>query len=192
MTALFFGLAACAIPSAAQRTVLQLDPAATTISFSLEAALHNVHGIFRAKPSQVEFDSASGLISGEILVDAKSGQSGNGMRDRKMHAEILESSSYPEISFHPDRINGTVTSQGKSVVTVHGIFRIHGADREINVPAQVEISGDRCSVTAHFSIPYAKWGMKNPSTLFLKASDSVEIDVSAVGKLTNRTANSAQ
>jgi len=33
-------------------------------------------------------------------------------------------------------------------------------------------------------VPYAKWGMKNPSTLFLKVSESVDIDLSAAGSVT--------
>lgn len=75
---------------------------------------------------------------------------------------------------------------------VHGIFSIHGTDREITVPAQVERDGDHWTANVHFTVPYAKWGMKNPSTLFLKVSDTVEIDLSAVGSVTTRTAISIQ
>jgi polyisoprenoid-binding protein YceI len=180
------------IAASAQQTTLQLDPAKTTVTFTLDAALHSVHGNFSVKPGALEFDPASGRVSGEILVDAKSGLTGNGMRDRKMHHEVLESADYPEISFRPDRINGTVANPGKSSVMVHGMFRIHGTDREITVPAQVEFSSDRWTATVHFTVPYAKWGMKNPSTLFLRVSDSVEIDLAAAGSIVKRAANSSQ
>ena len=105
------------------------------------------------------------------------------MRDRKMNKEVLESTRYPEIVFHPDRIEGAVANQGKSSVRVHGMFNIHGVDREITVPAEVEISEDHWNATVHFTVPYAKWGMKNPSTLFLKVNDSVEIDLVAAGNI---------
>jgi hypothetical protein len=36
------------------------------------------------------------------------------------------------------------------------------------------------SVTTTFSIPYVKWGMKNPSSFVLRVSDTVEIQAAAV------------
>jgi polyisoprenoid-binding protein YceI len=127
------------------------------------------------------------------VVDAGSGNSGSGMRDRKMNKEVLESSRYPEIVFHPDRIEGAVAGQGKSSVKVHGMFNIHGVDHEITVPADVEMSSEHWSATVHFTVPYAKWVMKNPSTLFLRVNDSVEIDLMAAGNVVKpSTAASAQ
>ena len=178
--------------AAAAQTSLQLDPAKTTVRFTLDAALHTVHGTFQAKPGTLQFDPIGGQVSGEILVDARSGQTGNGMRDRKMHNEVLESANYPDISFRPDRVTGAVAISGKSSVMVHGMFRIHGTDREITVPAQVEMSEDRWLATVHFTVPYEKWGMKNPSTFFLRVSDSVEIDLTAAGSLTKRTPSASQ
>jgi polyisoprenoid-binding protein YceI len=152
-----------------------------------------VHGTFHLKRGSLDFEPASGKISGEIVVDARSGDSGSGMRDHKMHKEVLESERYPEIAFHPDRVEGAVASQGKSAVRVHGMFNIHGADREITVPAEVEMSSDHWTATVHFTIPYQKWGMKNPSTLFLKVNDSVDIDMTATGSVVKPSvANSTQ
>ncbi|MGO9087054.1 MAG: YceI family protein [Terriglobales bacterium] len=185
-------LAASVVTARAQQTTLQLDPAKTVVKFTLDAALHTVHGTFHVKPSALELDPASGQLSGEILVDAKSGETGNGMRDRKMHKDVLESDRYPEISFRPDRVEGPVASHGKSSVRVHGMFRILGVDREIAVPAEVEMSPDSWSATVHFTVPYAKWGMKNPSTLFLRVSDAVEIDLVAAGSSAQRSNHNAQ
>ena len=185
---LLFLLASGAAAQAQQNT-LQVEPAKTRVKFTLDAALHSVHGTFQAKPTALEFDPASGRISGEIVVDARTGATGNAMRDRKMHTEVLESERYPEVSFRPDRVSGQVGT-GKSSVQVHGTFMVHGVDREITVPAEVEIAADHWSATVHFTVPYAKWGMKNPSNLFLHVSDSVEIDLSAQGSLVQTTAHS--
>lgn len=185
------GLALCFSCAAAQETTFKVDPAKTSIQFTLDAALHTVHGNFQAQQGELRMNPASGALSGEIVVDAKSGRTGNGMRDRKMHTDVLESGRYPEISFRPDRAIGAIALQGKSSVKVHGVFRIHGTDREIEVPAEVNMSGNSWTANVHFAVPYVKWGMRNPSTLFLRVSDSVAIDVTAAGSISQAGARSA-
>jgi polyisoprenoid-binding protein YceI len=169
----------------AEDLALRLDPQHTTINFTLGDVLHTVRGTFLPKPGALQLDPATKKITGEIVVDAKSGQSGSGMRDRKMHREVLESERYPDIAFRPDRFEGTLAPQGKSSVKVHGVFAIHGAEHELTVPAEVEMFPDHWSATLRFAVPYAAWGMKNPSTLFLKVSESVDIDLVASGTISH-------
>jgi polyisoprenoid-binding protein YceI len=176
-------LGVASVPAEAQEVAFTLDPKHTTVNFTLGDVLHTVHGTFRLKQGSLRLDPGSGKLKGEIVVDAKSGDSGSGMRDRKMHREILESDRYPEIAFRPDRVEGNVSLQGKSSVRVHGIFSIHGSDHELTVPAEVEASFDHWAAALHFAVPYAHWGMKNPSTLFLRVSESVDIDLTAAGTI---------
>jgi polyisoprenoid-binding protein YceI len=173
--------AIASIASSAQGVAFQLDPQHTTISFTLGDVLHTVRGSFHLKQGSLRLDPASGKLTGAIVVDAKSGETGSGMRDRKMHREVLESDRYPEIAFRPDRVEGNVSLQGKSSVRVHGIFNIHGSDHELTVPAELEISSDHWTAALHFAVPYATWGMKNPSTFFLRVNESVDIDLNATG-----------
>lgn len=168
----------------AQDLQFKVDPQHTTIKLTLSDVLHTVHGSFQLIRGDLRFDPATNKLAGEIVVDAKSGETGNGMRDRKMHKEVLESERYPEISFQPDRVEGTVTLQGNSLVRVHGIFSMHGVEHEMTVPAQISISPDRWTANLHFSVPYVSWGMKNPSTLFLRVSGTVEVEILAAGTVT--------
>jgi polyisoprenoid-binding protein YceI len=179
------------LPAAAQDGAYRVDPEQSSVKFTLGDVLHTVRGTFKLKQGDMQI-AADGKVSGQIVVDAGSGDSGSGMRDRKMNKEVLESSRFPEIAFRPDRIDGEVASSGKSSVSIHGMFNIHGVDREITVPAQVEMSGEQWTATVHFTVPYQKWGMKNPSTLFLRVNDTVEIDLVAAGTVVSRTAHSAQ
>jgi polyisoprenoid-binding protein YceI len=184
-------LAGGVLTVSAQDAEYRLDPSQTSVKFTLGDVLHTVHGTFKLKQGSLQLEP-DGKISGQIVVDAGSGDSGSGIRDRKMNKEVLESGSYPVIAFRPDRIEGAVASSGKSSVQVHGMFSIHGVDREITVPAQVETSGEQWTATVHFTVPYQKWGMKNPSTLFLRVSDTVEIDLVASGTVVRHTARSGQ
>jgi polyisoprenoid-binding protein YceI len=181
---LVLAFASASVAAAAQNFAVQLDPQHTAVNFTLGDVLHTVRGSFRLKQGSLNLDPASGKLTGEIVVDARSGESGSGMRDRKMHREVLESDRYPDIAFRPDRVDGTVALQGKSAVRVHGMFSIHGSDHELTVPADVEMFPDHWNATLHFAVPYAKWGMKNPSTLFLRVGESVDIDVAASGTIT--------
>jgi polyisoprenoid-binding protein YceI len=177
-------LAIATVAAAAQSVAFQLDPQRTTVKFTLGDVLHTVVGNFRLKRGALNLDPASGKLTGEIVVDARSGATGSGLPDRKMHREVLESERYPEITFHPDRVEGTVLLQGKSSVRVHGIINIHGAEHELTAPAAVEMFPDHWTAMLHFAVPYAKWGMKNPSNFFLKVSESVDIDLTTAGTVT--------
>jgi polyisoprenoid-binding protein YceI len=173
--------AASSIPS--EETVLQIDPSQTKVEFTLAALLHTVHGSFLLKRGNIRFDAATGKASGDLVVDATSGATGSGARDRNMHKNVLESARYPEIVFRPDRVEGKVTLQGTSHVELHGIFSIDGAEHEITLPAVVENDDGQYTADIAFAVPYVQWGMKNPSTLFLRVSDKVEISIHTVARV---------
>jgi len=157
-----------------------LDPAKTEVHFTLHDVLHTVHGTFQLKRGGIEWDPGTGKASGEVVVDVTSGASGSNARDHRMHKEILESRKYPEAVFAPDHVEGQIAEQGESQVDVHGMFRIHGAEHELVMHFVVEAASGQYSATAHFTIPYVKWGMKNPSNFLLKVDDHVEMDIHAV------------
>jgi polyisoprenoid-binding protein YceI len=171
------------IPARAQSSELrfQFSAANTSIKFTLGDILHTVHGSFQLKRGDVEYDLLNDSVRGTLVADATSGQSGNRSRDRRMHREILESGKYPEIIFRPDRVEGKVANSGASTVQVHGVFSIRGSDHELTMPVRLQVFPDHWVADTHFTIPYVKWGIKNPSTFFLRVSESVEIDVHATG-----------
>ena len=181
--------AAAAIAGApAPWTAMTLDPAQSRVEFTLGDVLHTVHGTFKVKSGVIRFDPATGEANGEMVVDAASGDSGSGARDRRMHKNILESKRYPEIVFVPNRVEGQLAAQGTSRLSVHGLFRIHGVEHELTLPFQVQNSNGAIVADTNFVVPYVQWGMKNPSNFLLRVSDKVNIDIHAVGKLTSGSA----
>jgi polyisoprenoid-binding protein YceI len=185
LLAAFAGLATLILAPAsrAQGSIVQLDPAQAKIEFSLSGNFHTVHGKFALKSSTIQFDPSNGKISGAIIVDATSGDSGNNARDKKMHREILESGKFPEIIFMPGQISGTVAAGGASKVEVAGQFRLHGQDHDVTLPVDVTIDGRNLQIATHLEIPYVQWGLKNPSNFLLRVSDTVTIDIQATGRV---------
>jgi polyisoprenoid-binding protein YceI len=175
-------------PAPAQQTQITLDPAQTKIDWTLGDVLHTVHGTFRLKSGSVAFDPKTGDASGQIVVEATSGESGNHTRDGKMQKEVLESGRYPEIVFLPKHVTGNVPTQGNSTLQVQGVFQIHGGDHDLTLSFPIQADGSKATATTKFNVPYEAWGMKNPSTLFLKVENKVEIDISTAGTVANRTA----
>jgi polyisoprenoid-binding protein YceI len=170
------------LAGAVRAQVFDVDAAKSHAAFTLGDVLHTVHGSFRVKSGSIHFDS-SGAASGEIVVDATSGDSGSGARDKRMHQNILESQKFPDIVFVPSHVKGAVNATGESKVEIEGTFTIHGASHPLTASAIVTASGDRVQTKVHFVVPYVAWGMKNPSTLFLKVGETVDIDLDASGHI---------
>ncbi len=175
-------VALCTAASAlAQQAAFELNPAKTSVEFTLGDTLHTVHGTFKAARGSITFDTTSGQASGSFLVDATTGDTGNRTRDKKMNKEILESEKYPEISFTPSHVSGRVVAQGRSSIQVQGVFRLHGENHEMTLTVPVETNGGETTAKLHFAIPYVDWGLKDPSNFVLRVSKEVEIDISANG-----------
>ena len=183
LTALVSALFALISPLSAQQTELKLDPAKTRISWTLGTTMHEVEGTFRLKSGAILFNPKTGEASGQLIVDASSGDSGNKKRDADMNKKVLESAKYPEIVFSPKHVTGFVPNQASSTVQLDGTFTIHGASHELTLI--VPFTANNTSVEAHtkFSIPFEEWGMKNPSLMFLKVDKVVQLNITAVGEL---------
>jgi polyisoprenoid-binding protein YceI len=164
--------------------LLQLDPARSGADITLTGNLHTVEGAFLLKRGAIHFDPATGKASGEVVCDATSGKTGNNSRDHKMHKDVIESGRYPEIVFRPDRADGVLAASGASTLQVHGMFTMHGAEREVTFPVEVTFAGSDWTAKTSFQVPYVRWGMKNPSKLFLRVDDTVQVQFHASGSAT--------
>ena len=183
--ALAAALVVLAPPLSAQQYVATLDAAQTTIEYTVDSTLHTVHGTFKLKSGEIHFDPSTGQASGRIVVDASSGDSGNKSRDKKMHQELLESQKYPEIAFTPQKVTGTFNPNAASQLEISGIFQLRGQEHPLTATISVDPPvGGAVQSTVHFTIPYIKWGLKDPSTWLLKASDTVALEIQATAKLT--------
>jgi polyisoprenoid-binding protein YceI len=184
-------LAICTCKLHAQEITYELDPAKTTIEFTVPATMHTVHGRFQMKRGSIHFNPATGRAGGAVVVDVKSGNTGNDGRDRKMHREVLQSANYPEATFTPRQISGAADLTKNPTVRVEGILNLHGSDHPMTMTASVQRSGDQLNSTIRFVIPYTEWGLKNPSTFILHVSDKVTMEITASGRTLQGAATGA-
>ncbi len=168
----------------AQVAKVDLDGSKTTITFTLADVLHTVRGAFELKQGRIEFNPSAKTISGEVIVDAASGNSGSRGRDGRMQRQVLESQRYPEIRFSPTNITGTLSTTNISSVTVTGMFEIHGQRHQLAIPMAVRVDGEHVTARGEFVVPYVAWRMKDPSTFVLRVDKKVTIDIVATGRIT--------
>jgi polyisoprenoid-binding protein YceI len=161
---------------------LRLDPATTSIHWTLGATAHTVHGSFQLKSGAIHVDPATGNASGLIVIDATTGQSGDKARDRRMHRDVLESAKYPEITFRPVRVlrqDSPLNLTAPGMFTLEGILTLHGQEHSLSLSVTLRPGPNGLSGQTQFDIPYVAWGMKDPSTYILRVEKQVHLTVEA-------------
>jgi polyisoprenoid-binding protein YceI len=157
--------------------VLDLDPAKTTITYSLDGWPHHTQGTFKLKRGVVEIDPSTGKMTGTITVDAASGDSGHSIRDEEMKSTVLGVDRFPEISFAPHQVLSHGDPQKAFPVTVAGLMLLHGVQHALTIDALVERDGDNVTIHSKFLVPFVEWGLHDPSILVFKVAKSVDIDL---------------
>jgi polyisoprenoid-binding protein YceI len=180
--AAFFALAFASV-ALAQQQKFTVNPAASEVAFQLGGNTHAVHGTFHVKSGSIDFDRTAKTISGLVVVDPGSGDSGSSGRDQKMKNDVLEISRFAEVTFAPRSFQGEIAASGNSTIQVTGVFTLHGTPHDLTVPMQIHVEGSKLTAKTQFSIPYVQWGLKDPSIFVLKVAKTVEIDLKLEGQL---------
>lgn len=170
-------------PAVAEPFRLVLDSAATEISFTLGARLHTVRGHFSLAAGEVAFDPDTGAASGEIRVDARSGDTGIDRRDRVMHEEVLDSAHHPLLVLRPERIEVSRREADALAGTLFGRFELRGVSHPIAISFEGTRRGERAELTARFDVPWVAWGLPDPSNALLSVEKTLAVSVSARGRL---------
>ena len=176
-------VAAMLLPFAAfgQQMAVDFDAAAGQINWTLVGNVHTVHGTFQLKQGHVNIDQSNGDASGELVVDAASGESGNSARDKRMRKEVLETDKFPDVRLKVTRLDGPLPVKNGATIRLLGRFLIHGGIHEVSIPLEVSVVGTQVTCKGKFVVPYVDWGMKDPSNFLFKVNKTVEIELRGVG-----------
>jgi polyisoprenoid-binding protein YceI len=178
------GSGAFASSTEARVGFIKLDPSRTLVEFRLDGSIHDTHGKFKLRAGSIKADPGTGKAEGTIIVDAASGDSGDSIRDDRMKDSVLEAGKYPEITFSARHIEGHVDHGGGFHAKLEGVLKLHGGEHQIVMETSGTLIGGNLVATAHFSIPYVEWGLKDPSVLFLTVAKQVDIDIATAGVVT--------
>jgi polyisoprenoid-binding protein YceI len=171
------------LAASAEERLLILRPEKTSVTFKLKATGHEVNGVLALEVGQIRFDSATGAASGQITIDLRRAETGNGLRDREMHRAVLETERYPQIVFRPERLEGVVADSGVSNVVLLGTVVLHGDEHKLRLQARIKVADERVSAEVTFGVPYVEWGLHDPSFLVLRVAPVVAVTVLTEGVL---------
>jgi polyisoprenoid-binding protein YceI len=172
-----------AVPLHAAGWSLELDPGATRVGFTLQATLHRVEGTIPLKEGVITFDAAGEAASGRLVFDAAAASTGNEARDRRMHAEVLESARFGEIVFTVERTEIQADEAGTGTVGLIGSLGIHGREQPLTIRARVRREGEHAFAEGDFAVPFVAWGLPDPSVFLLRVAKEVQVHFAASGRL---------
>ena len=92
---------------------------------------------------------------------------------------------FSAVSFAPKSYTGSIAPSGDSMIQVSGVFTLLGSPHNMTIPMKIHREKSTATATAQFIVPYVDWGLKNPSFLIWKAENTVAIDLSVVGQISN-------
>ena len=177
----------CAPFAVAQHQAFNVNPDASTVTFTLESGHDTTNGTFHVEKGVVNFDATSPNLSGLIVVSAASGNTGNASRDKKMLGDVLQATKFADVTFVPQTYTGMLAPTGDSTLQVTGIFTLHGAPHTITVPMLLHVDGAKLTAKTTFKVPYVEWGLKDPSWFVLKVAKEVDVNLTLIGFLSPKS-----
>jgi len=161
-----------------------LEPTVSRIEFTLGATLHTVEGTFPLREGELRFDPDSGEVAGRVVIDATGGDSGNARRDEVMHEQVLESAAHPEFVLTPQTITGIERDADGFRGTLQASFSIHGETHPLAIPIDARrVEPGRGEVTGELEIPWAAWGLHDPSNFVLRVEKVLTFRFRVAGAL---------
>ena len=119
------------------------------------------------------FDGAA-ITEVVIEVDLTALVSDDSRRDGALRRQALETNAYPTTTFtltEPIPIDSAPAEGETLSVTATGDLTLHGVTREVQIPMEGQLVGDRVAVVGSIEIVFADYDMDSPSAFIVLAID---------------------
>jgi polyisoprenoid-binding protein YceI len=155
-------LLAAAAPLHAEVTRFRIQPEASELTFHATSRLMNADGRFSRFAGDVTVDPADFKTARvTVSVEAASLDTGIARRDRHLRSEdFFEVEKFPAITFDSLRVEGA----GRRLLVV-GRLTLRGVAREVRVPVDVSVEGNRLEARGQFDVKRTDHGMTYDSVV---------------------------
>lgn len=136
-------------------------------------ALASWEGVNTTARGSLTWNTANGVLGGEICIQTAGFDSGIGLRDRDAR-ELLEVEQFPRSCFRPSQLN----QQGDQA-SVIGRLNLRGREREVKAIGRLIREGSTYRFVGSFATRFTDWGMNPPNLIVFRVNDEVEVTLEA-------------
>lgn len=123
------------------------------------------------------------VLSGELVVDLKTLDSGIGLRNDHLRNEYLEvgkGGGFDRATLADIHLGDVDPDGFQGRTSFSGTFQVHGAERHVTGQAQIHREGSEVRVEATFPVTLPDYGIPKPRYLGVGVRDTVRVQVSLV------------
>lgn len=158
-----------------------------------EYLTENGKTLFISKAPMSEFTGESQQLHGlidldenllDFYIDLNTLKTGIGLRDRHMRENYLETKKYPFAEFTGKIADFPNLANGKEIpVKAKGKFKIHGVEREIEVPGTLKKNSDQeLHLKAEFKVLLGDYNIEIPKVMFYELAEDQIVKIDAILK----------
>jgi polyisoprenoid-binding protein YceI len=175
-----------AVSSAFAADTYQVDPAHTTVGFSIaHLVINTVHGRFKDLTGTVVIDpdKSNAVVEAKSTIQVKSIDTGVAQRDNHLRSpDFFDVEKFPTITFVRKRVENKAGQQ-----TIVGDFMMHGVTKELALQVKIKgpikaMGGQRIGIEATGSLNRKDYGISWNKALDsggLMLGEDVQIEVNA-------------
>jgi polyisoprenoid-binding protein YceI len=148
----------------------------------VEFVMRDNHGGFTGGTDRVEgaavvtqADGESFSAAVEARVDARTLQTGNGIRDGQMRREFLQTDRHPSITFRGSATSRERPGAAPFLALLRGSLTIRGTTRDLEMPLTVTALADEYRAAGEVTIRLSDFGIPVPRFLIFIAEDPVTV-----------------
>ncbi|MGA6986452.1 MAG: YceI family protein [Terriglobales bacterium] len=156
----------------------------SALGHSPTIAIPDFEGEIFLNPDAVEQSSLRIVIhSASLTVTDDISEKDRQEINRRMHDEVLESDSFPDIVYECSRVSASKTGEGQYWAALNGELTLHGEKRTQPVSVRVSVNGSTLHATGDFSVRQSDYEIRPVSalggTVKLKDELKLSFDITA-------------